>query len=159
MFTLLLMLGCATGDTGNDSSTTCDETNEACAPGTCGGEGGEMLPGSDCLACHDGSGGGGGEADEDAPKFTAAGTAFADMDGTGPLSGATVRITDAGGTVVTLTTNSVGNFYTNEALTFPIDAEVEANGSTSTMASSVDVGGCNSCHACAGEAGGKLTGP
>lgn len=159
MFTLFLMLGCATGDTGNDSSTTCDETNEACAPGTCGGEGGEMLPGADCLACHDGSGGGGGEEDEEAPKFTAAGTAFADMDGTGPLSGATVRITDAGGTVVTLTTNSVGNFYTNEALTFPIDAEVEANGSTSTMASSVDVGGCNSCHACAGEAGGKLTGP
>ena len=58
MFTLFLMLGCATGDTGNDSSTTCDETNEACAPGTCGGEGGEMLPGADCLACHDGSGGG-----------------------------------------------------------------------------------------------------
>ena len=35
----------------------------------------------------------------------------------------------------------------------------EGNGSTSTMGSSVDVGGCNSCHACAGEAGGKLTGP
>lgn len=158
MLTLFLMFGCATGDTGNDTTTTCDETNEACGPGTCGGEGGEMLPGADCLACHGGSGAG-GEEDEEAPRFTAAGTAFADMDGTGPLSGATVRITDADGAVVTLTTNAAGNFYTSQSLAFPIDAEVEANGSTSTMGSSVDVGGCNSCHACAGEAGGKLTGP
>lgn len=156
MLTLLLLIACAP-KTGDDTSTACDESNEACGPGTCDGEGGEMLPGSECLACH--SSGGAKEEGEEGGTFTAAGTAFADLDGTAPLAGATVRITDAGGVIVELMTNNVGNFYTSDALTFPIDAEVEVDGTVKPMASSVDVGGCNSCHACAGSAGGKLTGP
>jgi hypothetical protein len=155
MLTLLLLIACAP-KTGDDTSTTCDESNEACGPGTCEGEGGEMLPGSDCLSCHSS---GAAKEVEDAPPLTAAGTAFVDLDGTAPLTGATVRITDAGGFILELTTNSVGNFYTNEPLTFPINAEVEVDGTVQAMGTSVDVGGCSSCHACAGSAGGKLTGP
>ncbi len=158
MLSLLLLLACAPKSTGDDTSTTCNETNESCTSGTCDGEGGEMLPGANCLACH-GAAGAGKEEGEDGGTFTAAGTAFADLDGTAPLVDATVRITDAGGAVVTLTTNSVGNFYTSQPLTFPIDAEVEVNGTVQAMGSSVSDGGCNSCHACAGSAGGKLTGP
>lgn len=146
---LLLLLACPAPSTINDSSTTCNEANEGCEPGSCDGEGGQMLPGSDCLACHDGSG-------EEAPRWTAAGTAFADPDGLSPLDGATVRITDANGDVVELTTNAAGNFYTSQSLAFPIDAEIDAAGETRSMGSSVDVGGCNSCHQCAGAAGAKL---
>lgn len=156
MLTLFLLLACAP-KTGDDTSTTCDESNEACGPGTCDGEGGEMLPGSDCLACHSSSGA--KEEGEEGGTFTAAGTVYADLDGTSPLSGATVRITDAGGFIHELTTNSVGNFYTDQPLTFPIAAEVEVDGTVQPMGTSVDVGGCNSCHMCAGSAGGKLTGP
>lgn len=150
---LLLLLSCGSPAGKDDPTTVCDETNESCSRNTCDGEGGNMLPGSDCLVCHGaGAGGEGG-------RFTAAGTAFTDIDGTAPLSGALVRITDAEGTIKELTTNSVGNFYTNQAFVFPIDAEIEVGGIVATMVASVDEGGCNSCHACQGAAAGKVTGP
>ncbi len=137
------------GGTADDTSTACNEANEDCSPGTCGGEGGQMLPGADCLACHDGTNG-------EAGKFTAAGTVFSDLDGNDVVDGATVRITDADGNVVELTSNAAGNFYTSEALTFPISAEVELDGNVLAMSSAQQSGGCNACHACAGPAGGKL---
>ncbi len=154
---LLTLLGCAPANGNGDSSDTgtCNSANENCTANTCDGEGGSMLPGSDCLSCHSGNGGGGGEQS----TFTAAGTAFSDLAGTAPLSGATVKITDASGNVVTLTTNSAGNFYTSQALTFPIGAEVDANGGSRTMVTAVAAGGCNGCHTCTGPSGGKLTSP
>ena len=138
-----------------DSSFVCDAKNEDCAPGTCGGEGARMLPGANCLACHDGT----NDEEDEAPRFDAAGTAFSDLGGGDALAGALVRITDANGDVVEIQTNSAGNFYTPQSLVFPIDAEIEVDGTVRTMAASVGVGGCNACHACDGEAGGKLTGP
>ena len=159
---LILLLACGIPPSGttppvtdDTSSFVCDTKNEDCGPGRCGGEGSKMLPGADCLACHDGSSGG----EDEAGRFGAAGTAFVDYGGSDGLSGALVRITDANDTVVEMQTNSAGNFYTNRNLVFPIDAEIEVNGTVLAMAASVDVGGCNSCHACAGAAGGKLTGP
>ncbi|RME24288.1 MAG: carboxypeptidase regulatory-like domain-containing protein, partial [Deltaproteobacteria bacterium] len=134
------------------SGGTCNDANEACGPGTCGGEGGTMLPGSNCMACHDGSGGG----EEEAPRFGVAGTVFTDIDGGGEARNATVFVTDSTGQSVTLTTNSVGNFYTTRQLTPPLTAEVEADGFTAAMTSEVSTGACNSCHQCDGAAGGKL---
>jgi hypothetical protein len=154
---LLLLIACGIPPSGTtrpigDSGFWCDPKNEDCRSGTCGGEGGSMLPGSDCLVCHKSGGGEGG-------RFTAAGTAFKDLGGSDGLSGATVRITDANDTVVELNTNGVGNFYTTKSLTFPLNAEIEVNGTVLAMVTPVDVGACNSCHACSGAAGGKLTGP
>jgi hypothetical protein len=112
-----------------------------------------MLPGSDCLACHAPGGARG------APTWTAGGTAFERKDGAAPLAGATVRITDAQGSVVEMTTNRVGNFYTRSALVPPLQAEIEVNGVIRAMQGSVDTGACSSCHSCDGAAGGKLRGP
>lgn len=136
------------------ASDACDTTNEACALGVsgCRGEGPDMLPGADCLACHTSGGG-------RIPPWTAGGTAFRDVDGLAPLKNAIVRVTDADGKVVEMTTNAVGNFYTDRALTPPLRAEVEKDGAVRAMAGEVPTGACNACHACEGAAGGKLYGP
>ena len=160
MFLLLVACGIPPSGTTppvtDDSSTfVCDDKNEDCGPGTCGGEGARMLPGADCLACHNGT----SSEEEEQQRFGAAGTAFVDLGGSDGLSGALVRITDANNDVVELDTNSAGNFYTTSNFVFPIDAEIEVDGTVLAMTTSVDVGGCNSCHACNGAAGGKLTGP
>jgi hypothetical protein len=148
----------ATSDTSDtsDSGTTdttpppeCNTDNEDCSPGTCGGEGSKMLPGSDCLACHKPGGG-------EAPTWGVAGTIFTDVYGTDGLNNATITVTDANGKDVVLTSNSVGNFYTNEKVTPPLNAMVDVGGESRAMSSSVDTGACSSCHKCDGSAGGKL---
>lgn len=81
---------------------------------------------------------------------------FTDGNGSARSSGAVVTITDASGHSINLTTNSVGNFYTSQSVTFPITATVEQGGFTSAMGTEVSSGACNSCHQCGGSAGGKL---
>lgn len=104
-------------------------------------EGPNMLPGSDCLSCHTGG---------DAPRFTAAGTVFAGGDSNAGVAGATVTITPSSGAVVTLTTNSVGNFYTSRSLAPPLDISVSSGGNTNTMSGGAPSGACGSCHRPAG---------
>ena len=135
------------------ATAACDTTNEACALGVggCRGEGPEMLPGSNCLACHSGGG--------RIPEWTAGGTAFKDVDGSAPLKNVIVRVTDSTGKVVEMTTNVEGNFYTNRSLTPPLRAEIEKDGAVRAMAGEVPTGACSECHACEGAAGGKLYGP
>ncbi len=96
-----------------------------------------MKPGEDCLGCH---GGGGGE--EEAVAWTVAGT-FG-----GP--GSSVWIQDAGGRSFTLTANQAGNFYTREAVQFPLNVSVDGN----AMPAQVTYGGCNRCHGSGGDGGG-----
>jgi len=152
--TVLSLTACATaGGTADDPATACNEENEACGIGECGGEGAEMLPGSDCVVCHTAGG-----ADE-ANAFTYGGTAFTDIDGTSPLSGATVRIIDADGNVFEKATNAVGNFYGSDDLVFPILTEIDVDGQTRAMVTPVTTGACTTCHVCAGTAGGKLYAP
>ena len=112
-----------------------------------------MLPGSDCLACHsDGAGG-----RERAPVWSAGGTLYNDIYGSRPVSGATVRVTDASGRVVTMRSSSSGNFSTATRLLAPMRAEVElADGTVFAMGREIDEANCNSCHSCDGEAGGKI---
>lgn len=157
----------ACGDKADDSGSTadggstsdgggsfeCNTDNEDCAPGTCSGEGADMLPGSDCVACHSP---GNFEEDEDDAFWSVAGTVFADIDGTDGASGVTVRVTDSTGETVELQTHSSGNFYSTRPLTPPLTAEVEIDGSVHEMVSEVETGSCNSCHRCEGEASGKL---
>lgn len=98
----------------------------ACVPD----EGPLMTPGQDCLGCHDGGG--------EARRWTVAGTW---------RRGAHVVVTDANGRSVTMTGNKVGNFYTAEALTFPIRVAVDGREmALSSSGKNVTYGGCNLCH-------------
>lgn len=169
MFSLLLLVACSgdpkpaddTADSGTDTAETgetadthtCNTANEDCGPGECGGEGINMLPGADCLACHTQGG------DREAPPWTAGGTVFSDEWGTSGAGGAVVRITDSTGHTETLTAGSSGNFYTRATLVPPLTAEVETDAGVVAMAGEVSTGACNSCHRCDGEAGGKLYAP
>ncbi len=100
--------------------------------GNGGATGPEMLPGRDCLACHVGNG---------VKLFTVAGTW---------RSGGIVTLRDARGTVVTLTPNRVGNFFTDAPLQLPLTASVGGE----TMPQPVTYGGCNQCPGGGGEGGG-----
>jgi hypothetical protein len=92
-----------------------------------------MSPNQDCLRCHDGA---------QAVKWTVAGT-------WGAAAGRTITVTDARGQTVSMTTNAVGNFYTSQALTFPLTARAGGQ----TMPAPVTYGGCNRCHGPGGSAG------
>jgi hypothetical protein len=127
-----------------------------------------MLPGANCMNCHvagkleDKTGSGWtkrGPLEDDELFFTIAGTAFADRYGSGAASGATVRVTDSQGKVVTLTSNAAGNFYSTEPVVPPLTAEIERNGQVRSMGSQATTGACNSCHYCEGPPGGKLYAP
>lgn len=139
-------------DTG--TNLTCDTTNEDCGPQSrdCRGSGPTMLPGADCISCH--TRGGPGEG-----TFTIAGTVFTNKYGIDPLNNATIRVTDSTGKVVTLRSNTVGNFLANDTVTPPLSAEVEVDGQIRAMSTTVDTGACNSCHQCDGSAEGKIAGP
>jgi hypothetical protein len=110
-----------------------------------------MLPGSECISCHSEGG--------ESVAFGVAGTLFSDLDGSGPASGAVVEITDATGEVFTMTTTTLGNFYTEASPVFPVRAAVEDEGNRYAMFLEVETGACNDCHRCEGPPGGKLYAP
>ncbi|HEU4729065.1 MAG TPA: hypothetical protein VFT22_14270 [Kofleriaceae bacterium] len=99
-----------------------------------------MHPGRACISCH-----AGGEG----PRFRIAGTVYPtghEPDDCFGATSATVEITDATGHVTTLPVNSAGNFFTQNAIAFPIQVAVVANGMRRAMAGSPPNGDCNSCH-------------
>lgn len=145
-------------ETITDTNTTptqptgdCNPENEDCGPGSCGGEGVNMLPGADCLSCHSR-----GSGEEEADPWSVGGTLFSDILGTNGVEGAVVRVTDSTGKTVTLETSRVGNFYSEDRLTPPLTAEVETDGVVREMSQEVETGACNSCHSCEGAAHGKM---
>lgn len=182
IFLPVLLLGCLSV-TADDPATACNEANEACNASNCGVGSATMLPGSNCMECHSerqrvdqfarrarvtdtgdlaaAEHSDYGRRRHEVPQvmliFSVAGTLFAQEDGEGVVSGAIVRFTDSAGTSEELVTNSSGNFYTQTELVFPIVADVTQDGTTTTMTTPQMSGECNSCHACTGEAGGKLT--
>lgn len=111
-----------------------------------------MEPGGDCMACH---------ARNGLPSFVFAGTVMGkahDDTNCAGLSGATVKIIDADGQIVQLTTNESGNFFARTppaSFTFPYTAEVDYNGLVSYMTThrSAAETDCASCHTASGEAG------
>lgn len=100
-------------------------------------EGSKMLPGRDCISCHD--------------KMTAAGTVFptetSACNGTG-VARVKVEILDQSDNVaLTLTTNSAGNFYTEKSLPKPYRARITSrDGTVMEMDSTTDQGNCTRCH-------------
>jgi hypothetical protein len=100
----------------------------------------QMQAGNDCISCHNGTA---------ATAWTAAGTLYGDPASgqDAGVSGAHVYIQDAAGRSFALTTNGAGNFYTAEALKFPIKVQAEMGGKRMAMVSSPPSGSCNTCHA------------
>lgn len=100
---------------------------------------GTMKPGADCLRCHDGS---------DGTRLSVAGTIFTSPTAgeEGGLRDILIDLADSKGRVVSLASNEVGNFYTEEPLAPPLQVTLSRPGgaSVSTVAPS---GNCNSCHA------------
>lgn len=118
-------------------------------------EGSDMSPGSDCMNCHSGGRGGG---------FKLAGTvmgAYTDSTECDGVSGATITITDAAGKITTLTSGSVGNFFSEASFTAPYTAKISRNGKELAMQTPQTDGACNSCHAETGlnNAPGRIVAP
>ena len=89
-------------------------------------EGPMMAAGDDCLGCHSGGG--------EAKAWTVAGTMG--------HQGSAISISDAKGWSFTLRANQAGNFYTAEALAFPLRVAVDG----AVMPAAVTDGSCNRCH-------------
>lgn len=142
---LPMLLAC--GDPAPDSDPGCNSANEACEDGDCECEGGLSLPGSVCESCHS----------EGELSLSVSGTVWTDLDGGAPLPGATVRVEDAAGEQLELSSNAAGNFASSVELVPPLRVEVESAEGTMMM-DAAQRGSCNGCHSCDGEAGGKLYG-
>jgi hypothetical protein len=103
---------------------------------------GHHNPGLACLNCHGGIG--------LAPTFTLGGTLYKDLNGGAPLAGATIRVTDGAGQSVKIVTAANGNFYSTQALTFPLTVAASACPDTVPMMAQVQQGqgSCNAanCH-------------
>ena len=101
--------------------------------------------GEECVGCHRP-----GKKAAEWP-FTVGGTTYAtaaDAAAEG-LGGVRITLTDARGKVVTLRSNRAGNFWTNEALAFPVAIVLQRDGSerrSEVAAGPCSAGACNGCH-------------
>jgi hypothetical protein len=124
-------------DAGTVGSTDCDQ------PVVSGLPSGEHRAGENCLDCHDGGGSG-------APKWTVAGTIYTSLTGGTALPGATIHLTDAGGTDIILVSAQNGNFWTQETVVFPIRVRASScpddrpmGGQVLETGASCNQGGCH----------------
>jgi hypothetical protein len=104
--------------------------------------GGEHHPGEPCIECHAREGEG--------PRFTLSGTVYDGLASTTPVTGATIRVVDADGVEITLISARNGNFYTAQAVAFPVQVQGSRCPDTRAMATPVTQadGDCNmgGCH-------------
>lgn len=85
-----------------------------CDPPATPSEDGHHHPGEDCLMCHHQGG------QDNAPPFTFAGTLFESSGGTATVAGGSLHLIDALGVDVLVQSQTNGNFYATELLTFPV---------------------------------------
>ena len=113
-----------------------------------------MTPGQDCQqsGCHG--------PDQGRRAFSLSGTVFPQIGSVAESgsSNVTIIVTDAQGKTTNLTSNAAGNFYTDDALTFPVFVAVQAGTTVRHMEPSLTYGGCNQCHDIppTGSAGGRV---
>jgi hypothetical protein len=140
------MVDCGSGDGGPDGGPDAGPT---CTSGSYWtfGEGSTMRPGQDCMRCH-----GGGEE-----GLALAGTVFGalhDQDDCYGNRSVVVEITENGGRVTRLTTNSTGNFYISSeeggSVSTPYTAKVLFEGRERLMVGPQTNTSCNYCHTEAG---------
>lgn len=124
------------GDPGTDTEE--DTADPDCIPeATAGGSAGHM-PGQDCQGCHGSMTGPLG--------FTLSGTVYGDLEGSSPVGGATVVVTDDEGSVHQLVTHDNGNFYTTATIAYPATVAVSRCPDTAEMLTTFEHGACNLCH-------------
>lgn len=102
-----------------------------------------MRPGDDCLRCH--------SADSEYPqakRWSLAGTVFPHPDSPDDqgVAGATVVVTSVDGSALLLSTNEVGNFYTDAPLAPGFSVAIEFAGARQAMPCSPPAGNCGACH-------------
>ena len=97
--------------------------------------------GRNCLTsgCHSGSG---------EEYFSSGGTIYTDADGTDARVGAEIKVVDTNGRTTTLTSDQLGNFYTQKSVNAPFTITVSYQGRKVKMPSEASGGGCNAdgCH-------------
>jgi hypothetical protein len=103
---------------------------------------GEHNAGQPCMPCHAAGGGG--------PIFTIGGTVYTTKLGGTPVVGGTIIAKDANGATIKLISAQNGNFWTNQAVAFPITVSASRCPDTQPMLSPVNLegGNCNAagCH-------------
>ncbi len=100
---------------------------------------GHHNPGLDCMLCHNGQAAG-------APVFTVGGTLYDALTGGNAVAGATVELTDAKGNVLRILSSTNGNFYSEQPVTYPVNARATACPADNHMTAQAATGACNSCH-------------
>lgn len=106
-----------------------------------------MHPGRDCIACH---------ATRGAVRFSTAGTVNAslhDEDDCQGVAGVTVRITNANGSQIEMTTNFNGNFDSQDTVVAPYQVVLIKGASQRRMVSHQSAGACMTCHTMDGSGG------
>jgi len=101
-----------------------------------------MNHGQACLGCHSGANPSAGI------NMTLAGTMYTSATSTTPVVGATIKVTGANGTTITMVTGSNGDFYSTAAITFPATVVASKCPDTQTMPAQLTSGSCNQsgCH-------------
>jgi hypothetical protein len=136
--------GSADGGGGNaegaDAAPIPDGADLTCAGPESATEDGHHDPGMACMTCHDGSIG---------PTFTVGGTLYADAAGTQAVSGVTVTVIDADQNRIDLVSGQNGNFWTDQAVTFPVTTFASSCPDVAPMTTQAGNGNCNAggCHA------------
>lgn len=140
-------LDAAPGGTADGGPFAPDAAAQACQTEVAQVESGEHNPGQPCQLCH-GAGG-------DAPRFTLGGTLYTSSAGTAELPGGTIVVIDANDVVHALPSAQNGNFWTTEAITFPVKTHASLCPDTRPMISPVTDGDCNAggCHDSAAPSG------
>jgi hypothetical protein len=109
-----------------------------------------MRPGENCLSCHaenpvrsDAVGPSGRKA----TPWTAAGTVFTGPTSKEGLAGAKLTFTRPDGQEFSVTTNAVGNFYTDLPIDTKVGPRIEFQGRTAKMNQELPaIAACNGCH-------------
>ena len=104
----------------------------------CGEDEGEtMEPGKACLKCH-------GSGDDE--SFSLAGTVFESEDAAHGAEGVLITILDAEGSTRQLSSNRVGNFFSEASLVPPFTVSLGEGANQRSMQTAASSGDCNSCH-------------
>ena len=102
---------------------------------------GHHNAGTECLSCHSNAAIVGSTR-----VWTVAGTVYNSTSGAAAVSQGTIEVVDAAGKTVQMSTATNGNFWTTQAVTFPLHVRASKCPYDVTMSSSASAGSCNGCH-------------
>ncbi len=130
--------GSGSGSNQMDAGVTLDAPAFACRNKVTTYGSGHHNAGQNCMSsCHD-------------HGFSLAGTLYSAVNGTTPQAGATITAIDANGATIDLVAQQNGNFYTTQAVAFPVSVTASECPTIAPMTSKVTSadGGCNKsgCH-------------